>query len=311
MIYRDDDISYLTNKDEFAAFHDIFVRHLIPHTLAMECDQMDRNHAVNNYIKSGRIFDIQVHGWTHRDYGRCSEDETYNDLMRCIEFITWKFGRRPKFFYPPWNIDSQPARRAAARAGLLFRNNRVEARDYLAGGIESTVNLHYWQDLDILDAILTKETSQYSPARREFHRLMWNLEPACLPQGGRVLFVGKTHVYDYDRYLPACEFSTLDIDPQVHPTYTGDIHSPPSMGGQFDVVIMFGVYELLSNPSLAIAQAEALVKDGGYLIVGAPLQPVPYGPQFYAGDPDHLSSLDVCAVRWIDNRYAIGTYKKA
>lgn len=310
MNYRDDDVNYLTNVDEFSAFHAYFVAHRIPHTLAIECDQLDRNHALCNWIKSNRIFDVQIHGWTHKDYSKCSEEETYQDLVRCKEFIAWKFGRQAKYFYPPWNIDGQEPRRAAARAGLVFDNHRVEARDYLAGGHGRTVNLHYWQDLSIIDGILRRETESNSLPRKEFNSLVWDLG-TVLPPRPRVLMTGKTHVFDYERYFPDGEFVTIDNNPAVGPTVVGDIESPPALG-EFDAVLFFGIYELLSRPLDAIRKFEAFVKPGGLLVVGAPLAERSWGKMVYAGPLEGLSqlALDVNLSRVCADDYLIGTFRK-
>lgn len=309
MIYRDDDINLVTNVDEFAAFHAAFVEARIPHTLGMTCHMMGENHAVNNYIKGSRLFDIQVHGWTHRDYSKCSEDETYRDLMQCVEFIQWKFGQTPRYFYPPWNIEGQEPRRAAARAGLIFDNHRVEARDYLRGAAGSTVNLHYWQDRDIIRDILGIELSKSSVYRKAFHEIMWEFEGRWVSPGGRVLFVGKTHVHDYDRYVPKCQFTTLDIDPGVRPDVVGDIHNPPPLE-PFDAVILFGVYELLNDPQAAIRACERLTKPGGTLLIGSPTAPGPRwtGPS-YSEDPDRLSEFKLQFSRRIEPDYSIGIFR--
>ena len=160
-VFRDDDINFVTSVSELAAFHAPFEIRNLFHTIAIECDLMDRNHAVNNWIKSHLSeLDIQVHGWTHRDYSKCTEQEVRDDLLRCREFIRWKFGVLPTRWYPPWNIDTQEARHGANGAGLIFDNERIEARDFLAGKREehgkriNTVQLHYWQDLDIIEKIL-------------------------------------------------------------------------------------------------------------------------------------------------------------
>lgn len=315
MIYRDDDVGFLTNRDELERFHAAFEKFRFPHTVGLLCAQMEENHAVNNFIKGRRIFDLQVHGWTHRDYAQCSEEETFEDLMRCKEFMRWKFGVTPRYFYPPWNVDSQAARRAAARAGLRFDNRRVEANDYLArgtlGAADETVNLHYWQDLDKIEQILEREWNALSAARRQFHAVLWELEGRWMRVGGRCLMVGKTHTFQYERWMPRSTFETVDIDAHTQPTYVGDIQAGWIVGEPYDAVLLFGVYEQLSDPRAAITNCERMVRDGGTLVIGAARAPRSSGGTFYAGALEGLSEFRLVEeYDGLGGDYGIGVFRK-
>jgi len=194
---------------------------------------------------------------------------------------------------------------------LEFDNNRIEARDYLRGGSGQTVNLHYWQDYEIIDAILERETSQLSEPRKAFnHNVMWELGN-WIPPKSRVLFVGKTHVFEYNLYLPNCKFETLDIDPNVKPYIVGDITKPQDIG-QFDAVVFFGVYEVVSDPPKAIKNCELLVKPDGLLIVGAPLAEHRWGNGVYRGGGlKELSALELDVEKSQSIKdYLIGVYRK-
>ena len=273
---------------------------------------MDRNHALNNYIKHERIFDIQVHGWTHADYSKMSEDAVAEDLIKTKEFIKWKYGVEAKYFYPPWNIDSQEARRGAARAGLIFDNHRVESMDYIRGDQGRTVNLHYWNDYGVLDQILRRETDVLSAPRKKFnHEIMWNLGQ-WIPQGGSVLMTGATHVFSYRSYLPFQNFQTVDIDASTSPTHVRDITQPMENMGLYDAVLFFGVYEVVSDPTAAIRNCEALVKNGGLMIIGAPLDDHEWGKGVYRGGDIHGLSSFKCDEKLsiaLPN-YLIGVYRK-
>ena len=61
---------------------------------------------------------IESHGHAHLDMGNSSYPEIHKDIQTSVERLTETTGRHPRYLAYPWGRHSEPARRAAAQAGL-------------------------------------------------------------------------------------------------------------------------------------------------------------------------------------------------
>lgn len=154
MIWRDDDIGYLTNVDEFIKVHEIFNEHNCIHTIAVLTKDIHRNKPLIDYIKSQKNFDIQVHSYEHIDFAHATEEEIRFQLSKSVDIITNLFGNKPKFFYPTFNSINDDVIRIALSFGLTTSYEKASALYYLRhdGNItQNVINFHYH---DYIESIL-------------------------------------------------------------------------------------------------------------------------------------------------------------
>ena len=70
LIFRDDDISVYTDFILFKQVHEIFKQHKVNHRIAILAKDLWENKELFWYICSEPYLDVQLHGWTHRDYSK-------------------------------------------------------------------------------------------------------------------------------------------------------------------------------------------------------------------------------------------------
>lgn len=275
MKYRDDDISVHTDLSLFKKFHEAFMRNNEIHTCAIIARDIWKNRELTHYLETQPLLDLQYHGLDHIDYSKISEKECYEQLKEGKEYLEEKLHRRIKVFYPPWNIEDQMVRSVCDRLGLKYDNRRVEARDYLNGAAGERVNLHYWQDQDIIEEVLNKHRK--SEARKMFHNLLAVLKAEISnKKSPKILHIGKTHVYDYGAYFPWGEFLELDNDPELNPDILGSIEGIDKdlvRDNYFDVIICFGVLDVVKNKASSIQEIYRLLKPDGKALIGFPMTP--------------------------------------
>ena len=267
MKFRDDDISLHTELSSIREFNSHYLKYNEIHTMAIIARDLWNNRELTYWLESTPMLDLQYHGLDHVDYSKLSVQECYDQLKEGKEYLEDKLHRPIRVFYPPWNIEDQMVRSVCQRLGLEFDNRRVEARDYLNGASGERVNLHYWQDLDIIDAILSKDKK--SEARRTFHsNLSWFTN--TIPKDGKVLHVGKTHVYDYRAYFPWATFAEIDTDASLLPDFHASIEKTGFSDKLFDGVLCFGVFEWIKDPTIVPKEIHRILKKDGRAIIGIP-----------------------------------------
>jgi hypothetical protein len=270
--YRDDDISRDTDLNLFKKFHEVYKKHNEIHTIAVVARDLWKNRELTWYLEIEPLLDIQYHGLDHVDYSKMSIEQCRQELLEGVEYLESKLHRPIRVFYPPWNIEDKMVREVCAEMGLEYNNSRIEARDYLKGGMGERVNLHYWQDQEIIDEILSKDDK--SNARKKFHEFI-NMFIPLVKKDGRILHIGKTHVYDYRAYFPWAEFIELDNDPILEPDILGSIEKVPA-SKKFDGILCFGVFEYLKDRVSAVHEIYRLLNKGGYALIGIPANIKPH-----------------------------------
>jgi len=146
MLYRDDDICKWTDLSEFKKLHETFISNKKIHICAVLFEGLADNYGLFHYLVNAPLLDIQLHGWTHRDYSKLSEIKVRLDFQRAITYwnenVTRRYGKgildntlkQITTYYPPWNRRSPEVEEACKRLGLRV-DNRI-------GG--QVFNFHYW-----------------------------------------------------------------------------------------------------------------------------------------------------------------------
>jgi ubiquinone/menaquinone biosynthesis C-methylase UbiE len=96
---------------------------------------------------------------------------------------------------------------------------------------------------------------------------------------GKVLDVGKSQYWDYG-------FQTIDINPTLEPTFTGNIEDTNFPKNMFDTVLCNGMYECVDSPKKMIDECLRITKQGGKVIfgfVGKDYKPYKKDWKFYEG----------------------------
>lgn len=151
LVWRDDDVSYLTDLAQFKKVDKIFQERNVQHTIAIIMYDIERNGELINYIKANNI-DVQLHCWSHRSMPHIL-DELQEELEKSVLRIEELFGKKPTTLYPPWNRANAPVIEIAEKIGLRVSTIKSSVSNYYKneGNIEEEViNFHYWNDGDIM-----------------------------------------------------------------------------------------------------------------------------------------------------------------
>jgi len=153
MIFRDDDISYLTDVKQFKRVHEIFIEHNVVHTIAVIASGIEKNQELIEYIKMNSwLMDVQLHCWEHIDYSQ-NESDIYEHMRLSRRIFKRVFGEYPKVFYPPWNKATQFLIDKMKDFHMELSNEKVSLSQYIRtkGGVnEKVVNFHYWADEEVI-----------------------------------------------------------------------------------------------------------------------------------------------------------------
>lgn len=78
---------------------------------------------------------------------------------------------------------------------------------------------------------------------------------------GAVLDIGKSKHFDYG-------FPTLDNNPELNPTYLGDICHSNISNNVFDTILCNGMYEFIENPQKMVNECIRMLAINGLVIFG-------------------------------------------
>ncbi len=145
MIFRDDDISYKTNLDQFKQVNSLFKKYGVTHTIAVICKDIHKAPELINYINENNI-DVQVHCFEHTDFTQLTETELKAQFKNSIAAIKKHFKKTPTVFYPPWNKSNETVKAVATEFGLTVSNNKISLIQYLNGKRDKVTNFHSWSD---------------------------------------------------------------------------------------------------------------------------------------------------------------------
>lgn len=155
-MFRDDDICITSNSELIYRVHNLFIKHNKIHTIAVLMDNIWDNKEIWYWMMTAKNLEICLHGWTHTDFSKMTEQEIREDLTKCFDY--WKMRlechKKPyieiKKFLPPWNRVSDTLKKVCSEFGLEV-DNRVGGEVY---------NFHYWAlydtyRMDELDKVLS------------------------------------------------------------------------------------------------------------------------------------------------------------
>lgn len=145
MIFRNDDVSYKTEVGQFEEVHKLFKKHIVLHTIAVICKDIQKNQELIDYINRNNI-DVQIHCWEHYDFTQ-NHDKLRADLPKAVKAITKYFRHPPITLYPPWNKSDEIVEQIAKENGLTLSNKKVSLSQYIRfeGKVEEDViNFHSW-----------------------------------------------------------------------------------------------------------------------------------------------------------------------
>ena len=152
LIWRDDDIHWLTNVKEFSKVHDIFNKYKVKHTIAIIAKDFEKNVELIDYIKLQTNIDVQLHCYEHISFPH-NLDILKNELKLGIKKIEDVFSKKPTVVYPPWNRTNDKVQRIAELLDLKVSTIKVGLSFYLKaiGNVdENVINFHFWSTGDII-----------------------------------------------------------------------------------------------------------------------------------------------------------------
>lgn len=152
MIFRDDDIGFLTDVPEFKKVDAIFKKYGAKHTIAVIAKDIEKNTELCEYINANKHIDVQLHCYEHIKLTE-NTDLLKEHLQKGIKIIQNIFGKTPTILYPPWNETNGEVKTIAASVGLKISHYKISLTQYLRckGMVkEDTINFHYWHDEDAM-----------------------------------------------------------------------------------------------------------------------------------------------------------------
>ncbi len=156
MIFRDDDVNWMTNLDEFKRVHEPFDEYNQIHTIALLTRDIHRNWSLIEFINSKKNISVQVHCFEHIDFIHASDEEIHFQLSKSKEIITNLF-REPKIFYPTFNSVDDRVIHIAKELGLETSYNKISVLYYIRNfkniDDNTIINWHYW---DFSEAMLIR-----------------------------------------------------------------------------------------------------------------------------------------------------------
>ena len=166
IIFRDDDINFLTDLDQFKRVDSLFKLYKVDHTIAVIAKDIDKNQDLVKYIKENPHIKVQLHAWQHVDFTKMDESKLTEHFTMGINKLTEVFGIKPTTWYPPWNRTNSFVNSVAIKCNLIpswkqtslmyyvQRNsvvydikNKVQNAHRLDFGV---INFHYWADSDMM-----------------------------------------------------------------------------------------------------------------------------------------------------------------
>lgn len=142
--FRDDDIGFNNDINEFKAIHEIFNKYKVIHTIAVIAKDIDQPKfsPLVRYIRKQKNIDVQLHCWEHT---RVTPKEFSVQLPQAIDKIQKVFGR-PMVFYPPWNEVAPWMIATCKENNIIINASKISLSQYLRGVRGETINFHYWSD---------------------------------------------------------------------------------------------------------------------------------------------------------------------
>ena len=167
IVFRDDDISYTTCKFQFEKVHKLFEKYKVNHTIGILAKNFKDNVFLFWYIGRHDYFDIQLHGWDHKDYSKLSYEDTYRELKEAKDYLEHIFSNTKHYvkittFIPPWSRASEVLQKVCIDLDMKISDRVIMPHQYLADSKDSSVvNFHWWEiDLDVLEKMLQKYTKE-------------------------------------------------------------------------------------------------------------------------------------------------------
>jgi peptidoglycan/xylan/chitin deacetylase (PgdA/CDA1 family) len=103
IIYREDDVSKLTDVSVLKYVHEQFLNNHLTHTVSFLCDGLEQNIPLIDYINKTHNWNLAIHGWNHHNYCMMSKTQIEDELDKCILQIDNLFGVVPEKWYLPFN----------------------------------------------------------------------------------------------------------------------------------------------------------------------------------------------------------------
>ncbi len=163
LIYRDDDINYLTCADELKRIHEPFARRGVVHTVAVEMFGLWENKSLWRFLNSDPLIEVGLHGWQHNMHSTMDRSTLFEEFDMSLEYWGRRGGRKEiTTYYPTWNRVSPELVMACEDAGLKLSPDRSEY----------AWQFHYWEvtaeDVeDVLSGKMTGKEKQKQIKRNE------------------------------------------------------------------------------------------------------------------------------------------------
>lgn len=148
--WRDDDPALQTRGqkfDQFKAFHRVFQKYGVLHTIALITRDVEQNEPLINFIKEHRNeFDVQLHCVDHLDFTH-NHKEVEWQLKTGADDIERIFGKRPTTWFPTWNKTDDFVNSIAERLGLKVSFRKISIDQFIrcdGDVVEDVVNMHFW-----------------------------------------------------------------------------------------------------------------------------------------------------------------------
>lgn len=148
IIWRGDDVQQSSDLKLFKQAHELFIKYNVLHTVALICNEIEKNKPLVKYIKQqvkNKSMDVQVHCWNHFEFPK-DPVQVDKDLPKCIEVIKRLSGKMPDTLYLPWNKSDSVIDAIAWKHHLKSSYTKISLEQYLRGVKGTVINWHFWAD---------------------------------------------------------------------------------------------------------------------------------------------------------------------
>lgn len=169
VIFRNDDVSRLTNLDEFKQVDALFIEYKVDHHIALIAKDLEKHPELISYIKDNKHIKVHVHCNEHIHF--IKEENTgklKSDLLSAIKTIKEVFDQQPVYWFPPWNEINDKTLEIAKGVGLIPSFEKFSLDRFInnEGHMAGVLNFHSWhypdcQRLDTALSLYTQNRKQH------------------------------------------------------------------------------------------------------------------------------------------------------
>ena len=161
LIIRHDDYDFRMTLDRYVKIHEKFIANNLVETAVIQLAQFNKlpdfegkKLPIVEYMNAFPNWDLQIHCWSHDDYGKLVYDDIVRDMSAALFYFQRLFNKLPTIWFPPRNVRTYEMERAAKTLNLEINNESMGIKDFVKlarEGVVKTKSLYFhgWKDTEM------------------------------------------------------------------------------------------------------------------------------------------------------------------